>query len=63
VNDGQSRSASGLLNLRFSLVGLFETVGRIHDVFLATEDLVFGVKGLDGAFGTAVSEASDYHGR
>jgi hypothetical protein len=51
-----------VLLLSFDVIGLIETMGRAHGVLLAAQDLVFGVEGLDGTFGTAVTEPSDRHG-
>ena len=40
-----------------------QAMSRADHVLLATEDLVFGVEGLNRAFGTAVTESSNRHRR
>jgi hypothetical protein len=62
VNDRQSSAASGPLETGFAIVALVLAMGRVDGVLLAAQDLVFGVKGLDRAFGTAVTEPSNRHG-
>jgi hypothetical protein len=62
VNDSESGPTDLVGDVSVDLVGSVQSVGRRHGVLLAAQNLVLGVKGLDRAFGTAVSEPSDGHG-
>jgi len=63
VNDGEAGPAPGTVGFRFRMVRLVQSMGRVNDVLLAAQDLVFGVKRLNRAFCSAVTETSNDHGR